>query len=89
MDHPLWLEFFHAFTAVRYMSITHKLGKVIASVLQELVRERTEEALPMLRHLYLVNSPNTASVQQAMEPFIPSRQLSDHPIAIHLRERSL
>ena len=66
-------------TTVQYMSITPKLREVIASVLQELSRERAEEVLPMLCHLYLVNSPNTASIQQAIEPVISSCQLSDHP----------
>jgi hypothetical protein len=84
VDNPRWLEIFHAFSALQYMQIPPKLGEVIASALRELTGERVMDALPMLRHLYL--PPPSLSTQQAIEPFISSRQRSNHPVTVHLTE---
>jgi hypothetical protein len=80
-----WLELLHAFPAVHHMEI---LGGIIAPALQELIGERALEVLPMLRHLYLGDSSNTgiAYVPRALEPFISSRQLSGHPVIVHLEK---
>ncbi|KAH9961851.1 hypothetical protein BGW80DRAFT_1563939 [Lactifluus volemus] len=67
-----------------YMQIPPKLGEVIASALRELTGERVMDALPMLRHLYL--PPPSLSTQQAIEPFISSRQRSNHPVTVHLTD---
>jgi hypothetical protein len=84
VDNPQWLEIFQAFSALQYMHIPPELGEIIASSLQELTGERVMDALPMLRQLYL--PPPSASTQQAIQPFISSRQRSDHPVAVHLTE---
>jgi F-box-like len=84
VDNPQWLEIFHAFSAVQHMHIPPKLGEIIASALQELTGERVMDALPMLRHLYL--HPRSAFTQQAIEPFISSRQRTDHPVTVHVTE---
>jgi F-box-like len=86
VDNPQWLEIFHAFSALQYMRIPPMLGldEIIASALQELTGERVLDALPMLHHLYLPSS--SPSVQQAIEPFISSRQHSNHPVTVRLRE---
>jgi hypothetical protein len=84
VDNSQWLEIFQAFSALQHMRIPPKLGEIIASALQELTWERVMDALAMLRHLYL--PPPSATMQQAIEPFISSRQHSDHPVAVHLTE---
>jgi hypothetical protein len=84
VDNPPWLEVFHAFSALQHMRIPPKLGEIIGSALQELTGERVMDALTMLRHLYL--SPPSASTQQAIQPFISSRQRSNHPVTAHLTE---
>jgi hypothetical protein len=84
VNNPEWLELFHSFSALRHMRIPPKLGKIIASALQELTGERVMDALPMLHHLYLPSS--SASMQRAIQPFISSRQHSNHPVTIHLTE---
>jgi hypothetical protein len=84
VDNPQWLEIFQAFSALQHMRMPPELGEIIASALQELTWERVMDALPMLRHLYL--PPPSATMQQAIEPFISSRQCSDHPVAVHLTE---
>jgi hypothetical protein len=84
VDNPQWLEIFHAFPALQHMRIPPKLGEIIASALQELTGERVMEALPLLHHLYLPSS--SASTQLAMQPFVSSRQCSNHPITVHITE---
>jgi hypothetical protein len=84
VDNPQWLELFHAFSALQHMRIPHRPSGIIASALLELTGESVMDTLPMLRHLYLP-SPS-ASTQQAMQPFISSRQHSNHPITVHLTE---
>jgi hypothetical protein len=84
VDNPQWLEIFHAFSALQHMQIPPRLGQIIASALQELTEERVMDALPMLRHLYL--PPPSESTQQAIQPFISSRQHSNHPVTVHLTE---
>ena len=84
VDNPQWLEIFHAFSALQHMRIPRSLGDVIASALQELTGERVMDALPMLHHLYLPSS--SASTQQAIVPFISSRQRSNHPVTVHFTE---
>ncbi|KAH9960716.1 hypothetical protein BGW80DRAFT_1564229 [Lactifluus volemus] len=84
VDSPQWLEIFHAFSALQHMQIPPRLGEIIASALQELTEERVMDALPMLRHLYLPRA--SESTQQAIEPFISSRQRSNHLVTVHLTE---
>ncbi|KAH9959385.1 hypothetical protein BGW80DRAFT_1449122 [Lactifluus volemus] len=84
VDNPQWLELFHAFSALQHMRIPPRLGELIASALQELTEERVMDALPMLRHLYL--PPPSESTQQAIEPFISSRQRSSCPVTVYLTE---
>jgi hypothetical protein len=84
VDNPQWLEIFYAFSALQYVQIPPRLGQIIASALLELTREGVMDALPMLRHLYL--PPPSESTQQAIEPFISSRQRSNHPVTVHLTE---
>ncbi|KAH9970488.1 hypothetical protein BGW80DRAFT_1521563 [Lactifluus volemus] len=84
VDNPQWLEIFHAFSALQHMQIPPRLGQIIGSALQELTGESVMDALPMLRHLYLPRP--FESTQQAIEPFISSRQRSNHPVTVHLTE---
>jgi F-box-like len=87
VDNPRWLEIFHAFSALQHMQIPPKLGGIIASALRELTGERVMDALPMLRHLYLPSFYETfLSTRRAIEPFISSRQHSNHPVTAHLTE---
>jgi hypothetical protein len=84
VDNPQWLEIFHAFSALQHMQMPPRLGEIIASALQELTGERVMDALPMLHHLYL--PPPSESMQQAIEPFISSRQRSSCPVTVYLTE---
>jgi F-box-like len=84
VDNPQWLEIFHAFPAVQHMHIRPRLGETIASALQELSGERVMDALPVLHHLYLPY--DSYFTEQTIQPFISSRQRSNHPVTVHITE---
>ena len=86
MEGTRWLELFHQFTAVRTLRISLKLQTLILPALQELTGERAMEGLPALDSLYLEGYHPSGSDQQAIKPFIASRQNSDRPVTVHLWE---
>ena len=49
--------------------------------------ERAIEVLPVLDGLYLEDYQASGPEQKAIEPFIASRQYSDHPVTVHHWER--
>jgi hypothetical protein len=76
-----WLELLHLFNAVKDLYISSNFTPRIASILQELIRERATEVLPSLQALFLSKS-HTEPVTDAIGQFIAVRQLSGHPIAV-------
>jgi hypothetical protein len=82
-DNTKWLELFHPFAAVRTLRISHPLSSLIVPALRELTGEMATEVLPALDSLYLEEYQPTGSEHQAIEPFIATRQSSDHPLTIH------
>jgi hypothetical protein len=87
MDSSLWLELFHLFIAVQSLYVTKELVPPIAAALQELGEGRTMEVLPALRNLFFEGLQPAGPVQKAMQSFVASRQLSDHPVVIQNWER--
>ena len=88
-DSPLWLELFHLFIAVQSLYVSEKLVATIAATLKELTVEGAMEVFPALCNLYLEGNQSSGSVQELINPFIASRQLSDHPVVIQNWEREL
>ncbi|KAI0249310.1 hypothetical protein BJV78DRAFT_1155903 [Lactifluus subvellereus] len=88
MEDTQWLELFRPFTAVRTLRISRELQSFIVPALQELTGERATEVLPALDSLYLEEYQPSGSKQQPIDRFIAARQYSDHPVAVHLWERS-
>ena len=82
-----WLELFHSFTAVKHLYISPRSMPSIASALQEFVGESMTEVLPTLETLFLEKLPSRP-VQEAIEKFVSSRQLSNHPISVSRWEGS-
>ena len=59
--------------------------RLVAPALQELAEERETEVLPALQGVFL-ETPNwqpSGSIKEAIEQFITTRQLSDHPVTVH------
>ena len=76
-----WLELLHLFNAVKDLYISSNFTPRIASILQELIRERATEVLPSLQALFL-SGTHTEPVPDAIGQFIAVRQLSGHTIAV-------
>ena len=84
-----WLEFFHPFTAVKELHLSHEFAPRIAPTLKELVAERVTEVLPALQSLFLERYPSgyLRPVQESIEQFVSARQLAGHPITVSRWER--
>ena len=88
MEDTEWLKLFRPFTAVRTLRIRRQLQPLIVPALQELTGEWATEVLPALDSVYLEEYQPSGSEHQAIKPFIAARQYSDHPVAVHLWDRS-
>jgi hypothetical protein len=89
IENSQWLELLHPFTAVKGVYISQEIAPRIAPALQELVRERVAEVLPVLETLFLEEPLTPGSVQETIGPFVSARQLSSHPITISRWERKV
>jgi len=81
-----FLEIFRLVIATRSLYVSESSGPVIASVLQELIRERATEVLPNLRDIFLERSARSGSIQEVILPFVDARRLSGQPVAVHYLE---
>ena len=81
MEPTQWLKFFHPFTAVEHLSVSHSLVPVVAHALRELTGEKAAEAFPVLRSLSFEGYRRSESIHQA-EPFLIARRLSNRPVAL-------
>jgi len=83
MGSSQWLELLRPFVAVQNLYVSKDLVPFVAASLLELTEERTMEVLPALKNLFLEGFEPSGSVQEAMKPFVFSRQLSGYPVVIH------
>jgi hypothetical protein len=81
IENVQWLELLHPFITVKALYLSRDIASRIAPALEELVGERATEVLPALQSLFLEVKPS-AAVQKAIDKFIATRQLSNHPIVI-------
>ena len=82
MGSSQWLELLRPFVAVQNLYVSKDLVPFVAASLLELTEERTMEVLPALKNLFLEGFEPSGSVQEAMKPFVFSRQLSGYPVVI-------
>jgi hypothetical protein len=81
-----WRELLHPFAAVKKMTLVFESSvQLVAPALQELGEERTAEVLPALQNIFLMTygCQPSGPVEEAIEQFIASRQLSGHPVTVH------
>ena len=89
-DQCQWLRLFRSFIAVKDLYISSELTSRIALALQKFVAalgERVIEVLPALQTLFLEEPLRPGRVQDAIEQFVASRQLSSHPVLVSRWER--
>ncbi len=82
IENVQWLELLCPFTTVKVLYLSQDITPQMAPTLQELVRERATEVLPVLQSLFLENLHLSGPVQKAIDMFVAARQLSGHPIAV-------
>jgi hypothetical protein len=87
MDSIQWLELFRPFAAVKDLYIDKELAPRVVQGFQELVGERATEVLPAIQCFFVEGHQQFGAIQGAIGPFIATRQLLGHPVAIHLWER--
>ena len=78
-----WLQLFLPFIAVRDLYVSVQLVPFATAAFKELTGERSMKVLPALNRLFLEGFQPSGNVQEVIEPFVSSRQLSGHPVVIN------
>jgi len=78
-----WLRLFLPFIAVRDLYVSEQLMPFAPAARKELTGESSMEVLPALNRLFLEGFQPSGNVQEVIEPFVSSRQLSGHPVVTH------
>jgi hypothetical protein len=89
IENTEWWDLLLPFTAVKNLYLSKQLSPRIAPALQELTGGRTTEALPALQNVLLEGFQPSVSVHEGIAQFISARQLTNHPVAISVWDRSL
>jgi hypothetical protein len=85
MDPSQWLELFRLLIAVQSLYVSERLVHRVAAALKEVTGDAAMEVLPALRTLSLEGpglQTSSESVQDAIKPFVTTRQLINHPVII-------
>lgn len=61
--------------------MSKRLGPLVAPALEELTKEGATAVFPKLRTLFVEELQPSGSVREAIEAFVATRWLSDHPVA--------
>ncbi len=90
IENAEWLELLRPFTAVKDLYLDKKFAPYIARALQELTGGRTTDVLPSVKNLFLEGFQPSGSDQgiEGIRQFISARQLTNHPVAISVWERT-
>ena len=84
-ENDQWLELLRPFTSVKCLYITGGFEHLIARAMEELIGERVTEVLPALQTVCLHSDVyDEERFEKAFGPFVATRQLSGHPIAVSL-----
>jgi hypothetical protein len=86
VDNTRWMELLRPFTTVKDLILDELVASSVAPALQELVRERVTEILPVLQNIFLEGSPPSGLVPEGITKFVAARELSGHPVIVHHRE---
>jgi hypothetical protein len=82
IENVQWLELLHPSAIVKALYLSRNIAAQIAPALGELIGARAAEVLPALQSLFLEELHPLRPVQEAIDKFVATRQLSDHPIVI-------
>jgi len=90
IENAEWLELLRLFTAVKKLYLSKEFAPRIACALQELTGGRTTDVLPTVQNLFLEGFQPSRPDQEieSIGQFISARQLTNHPVAISVWQRS-
>jgi hypothetical protein len=84
IENVLWLELLHPFRAVKNLYLSEEFARRIGPALQELVGSRATEVLPTLQNIFLEGLEPSGPVQEGIQQFVATRQVTGDPIAVSL-----
>jgi hypothetical protein len=82
IENTLWLELLQPFTGVKNLYLSEKFASRIIPALQELTGGRTTEVLPTLENIFLEELQPSRIVQEGIQQFIATRQVTSRPVAV-------
>ena len=83
IENTLWLELLQPFAAVKNLYLSKEFAsRIIGPALQELTGGRMAEVLPTLQNIFLEELQPSGTVQEGIQQFIATRQVTSHPIAV-------
>jgi hypothetical protein len=89
IENTEWLDLLLPFTAMKDLYLSKQFSPRIAPALQELTGGRTTEVLPALKNVLLEGFQPSVPVHEGIAQFVSARQLTNHPVAISVWDRSL
>ncbi|KAF8500307.1 hypothetical protein F5888DRAFT_1373845 [Russula emetica] len=84
VENTLWLDLLRSFVAVKNLYLSEKFVPRIAPSLQELVRGRTTEVLPIRENIFLESFLPFVPLHEGIEKFVAARRLTSYPVAVSL-----
>ena len=84
----LWLDFLRPFASIKNLYISKQFAFDVVRALQELIGDRTTEALPALKNIFLEDNQPRRTIRKGIQQFVAARQLSGHPVDVSHWERT-
>ena len=82
IENTLWLELLRPFPAVKNLYLSVEFARHIVPALQELIGGRATEVLPALQNIFLEKLQPSGIVQEGIQQFIATRQVTSHRVAV-------
>jgi hypothetical protein len=86
VDNARWMELLRPFATVKDLVLDELVALSVASSLQEFVGEQETEVLPVLQNIFLEGFCSLDPVPEGIAKFVAARELTGHPIFVHLQE---
>jgi hypothetical protein len=87
IEDSLLLELLHPFRAVKNLYLSEEFALRVVPALQELGGIRATEVLPTLQNVFLEKLEPSGPVQEGIQQFVATRQVTSDPITISLWDR--
>ena len=88
VENTMWLELLLPFPTVKNLYIYEEFARRIVPALQELVKDRRTEVLPVLENIFLEGLEASGPIEKDIGQFVAMRQVTGHPVAVTRWDRS-